>query len=172
MSLAQVTTRAHCTNRASRSQARPFRGHLPETPGDSQHSFSQRFSASYAPYPHKAEPPRKQSPLGNEFLGPFCRFAHGVFHNQGAVPPLTISGCSPLFTLTRTGGSSSNPYCQSCHSHMVYQCQPRGGVPQECPPTSSINTVSPPSVNKWYDHQPGGFLLPPSAKLLLRYVSS
>ncbi|KAB0401853.1 hypothetical protein E2I00_010834, partial [Balaenoptera physalus] len=28
--------------------------------------------------PDEAGPPRNQSHLGNEFLGPFCRFAHGV----------------------------------------------------------------------------------------------
>lgn len=142
------------------------------------------------PTPTRRSHPESKAPLGNEFLGPFCTFAHGVttrsrISEDGAVggpwgrppgiygallrteseggqcPPLTISGCSPLFTLTRTGGSSLHiliarpvigTWCISANPE---------GVPQEGPPTSSINTVSPPSVNKWYDRQPGGFLLPP-----------
>ena len=79
----------------------------------------------------------------------------------GQCPPLTISSCSPLFTLIRIGGSTLHiPIASPVIATWCISANPEG-VPQEGPPTSSINTVSPPSVNKWYDRQPGGFLLPP-----------
>ena len=160
MSLAQVTTRQYPLHKwASRSQACPFRGHPPETPGDSQRSFSQCSSASYAPHPHRAEPPRKQSALGSEFLGPFCTFAHGVTtrgrisedgagrralgettrhlwstaedREQGwAMPPSDHLQLLPTFHTDKDWRiNPPHPYCQSRHSHMVYQCQPRGSPP-------------------------------------------
>lgn len=56
----------------------PLQGSPSRDPGDSQHSFSQHFSASYAPLPPQGGATQKAKPLGNEFLGPFCTFAHGV----------------------------------------------------------------------------------------------
>ena len=169
MSLAQVTTRQYPLHKwASRSQACPFRDHPPETPGDSQHSFSQCSSASYAPYPHRVEPPSKQSALGNEFLGPFCRCAHGVTGRGrvsengaggqasgetigfggaflgtdratvGSAPPLTTSGCSLLSPLIWIGGSTLDIPVFSPVMATWRISANSGGVPWEGPPTSSI----------------------------------
>lgn len=69
LSLAQVATRQHPLHRrASGSQARPFRRHLLETPDDSQRSFSQCFSVSYAPHPPRRSHPESKAPLEVSFL--------------------------------------------------------------------------------------------------------
>lgn len=120
-------------------------------------------SVSVPTTPDKVGLPRKQSPLGNEFLGPFCRCAHGVT-GRGRVSEngaggqasgeTTGFGGAFLGTDRATVGSAPSDHLwllpafptdtdwrvnprhtcvQSCHGHMAYQCQLRG-VPWEGPP--------------------------------------
>ena len=112
------------------------------------------------PTPTRRSHPESKAPLGNEFLGPFCRFAHGVT-TRGAVPPSDHLWLLPTFHTDKDWRIIPPiPIASPVIATWCISANPEG-VPQECPPTSSINTVSPPVVNKWYDHQPGGFLLLP-----------